>query len=424
MKTQNKIIEYSRWIAEGICVGLASAAVVAVYHVSLTRSEALLASIWDFIRGHALYITVWFAFLLLLSVLVGALLRIEANAGGSGLVQLILEYNGKLDLCWWRIILVKIPAAALCALGGLSLGQAGPSIHMGAMSAKGVSLIPGGGRDRQENRLRLFCCGAGAGLTATFHVPLAGLFFILEKLHGRFDTSFVITGMSATLSADLMTRMLFGSKTAFSYQAVDIPFTCWWILPLFGILLGLAGAFYNFSMGRMQRLFKRFPQIPMEVRLMVPFLCAGVLGLLLPQVIGNGSRMSALIMSQRPALSILVLLLAVKFIFSVICTGSGAPGGVFSPMFVMGAYLGAVFGSLAITGLSLDPNLWTQFILLGMTGFFAGIFRLPITAVVIVAEINGSITGLPTAIIVALTAYATANLTHTGSIIRELMGNK
>ncbi len=420
MKTQHTLKNYSLWIAEGLLAGTFAGLTVAVYRLGLTYAEYALAFIWNFIRGNALCIGLWFIALLLLAAIVGGLLRIEGKAGGSGLPQLAAENEGRLDPCWWRVIAVKIPAAVLCILGGLSLGRVGPSIHLGAMAAKGVSHLPGGGREKQENRNRLLCCGAGAGLAATFHVPLAGFLFILEELRRDFDLALVVTGMSASMAADIVTRIIFGDATVFSYRAGAVPLRQYWLLILMGILLGLAGALYNFSMKNMQLLFKRFKHVPMEIRLMAPFLLAGILGLVLPQVLGGGKAMVAVLMGH-PALSALALLLIVKFLFSVVCTGSGAPGGIFFPLFVMGAYLGAIFGDLSIQFCAVDAGLWQQFIILGMVGFFAGILRLPLTAVAIAAEITGSIAGLPDIILVSLIAYATANLTHTKSIIGEML---
>lgn len=411
---------YSKWIMEGILSGVFAGITVTVYRFGLTHAENILAAIWNYIRGNALFTALWFVALLLLAAIVGGLLRIESRAGGSGLPQLAAEIEGAMDPCWWKVIIIKLVSAVLCILGGLSLGRVGPSIQFGAMAGKGVSLIPGNERELRENRLRLLCCGAGAGLAATFHVPLAGFLFIIEELRRGFDRAIVVTGITATLTADMVSRVFFGNATVFSYTAGSVPLTHYGVLVLLGVILGLAGAFYNFSMVKMQLLFKHFKKIPQEIRLMVPFLLAGILGLVLPQVLGGGRPMVAILMGEHPALSTLAILLIVKFIFSVICSGSGAPGGIFFPLFVMGAYIGAICGDVSVQFLGLDAALWQQFIILGMAGFFTGILRLPLTGIAITAEITGSIAGLPDIIIVVLAAYVTANLTRTKSIIKEL----
>lgn len=412
--------KYIQWIIQGLFVGCMAGITVAIYRFGLLHAENILTYIWEHIRGNILYTGLWFAALLLLAAVVGGLLRIEGKAGGSGLPQLAAEIQGDMDPCWWKVIIIKLISAVLCILGGLSLGRVGPSIQMGAMAAKGVSHLPGNNRESRENRIRLLCCGAGAGLAATFHVPLAGTLFILEELRRGLDRAFLVTGMTAALTADITNRILFGNSVIFPYTAGSIPLSRYWILLLMGSVLGLAGAFYNLSMVKMQLLFKYFKKAPLEIRLMIPFLLAGILGIFLPQVLGGGRPMVAILTTGYPALSTLFILLAGKFIFSVICSGSGAPGGIFFPLFVMGAYIGAVFGSISIYYWGVQPELWQTFMILGMAGFFTGILRLPLTGIAITAEITGSIVGLPDIIVVVLAAYITSNLTRTKSIIREL----
>lgn len=419
IKKQN-IKQYIIWLVEGILAGAGAGITVALYRFGLTNAENILSFIWDKIRGNALLTGLWFAALLLLAVIVGSLLRLEGRAGGSGLPQLAAEIDGAIDPCWWKVILVKLISAVLCILGGLSLGRVGPSIQFGAMAAKGVSHIPGNGRELKENRLRLLCCGAGAGLAATFHVPLAGLLFILEELRHNFDKALVITGAAASLSGDIVCRLIFGNATVFSYTPGLIPLPDYWLLVLLGLLLGLAGAFYNYSMVKMQLLFNKFKKVPQEIRFMVPFLLAGIFGLCLPQILGGGRPMVKILTDTSPVLTTLLILFVFKFIFSVICSGSGAPGGIFFPLFVMGAYLGAIFGSVSIQFFGVDAGLWQQFMILGMAGFFTGILRLPLTGIAITAEITGSILGLPDIVLVVLVSYATAGLTPVKSIIREL----
>lgn len=43
----------------------------------------------------------------------------------------------------------------------------------------------------------------------------------------------------------------------------------------------------------------------------------------------------------------LILLLIVKFIFSMIRFGSGVPGGIFFPLLVLGALTDSIFGTVA-----------------------------------------------------------------------------
>lgn len=58
---------------------------------------------------------------------------------GSGIPQLEAEVQGRIDECWWRVLLAKFCAGALALVGGLSLGREGPSIQLGGMVGKALA---------------------------------------------------------------------------------------------------------------------------------------------------------------------------------------------------------------------------------------------------------------------------------------------
>ena len=67
--------------------------------------------------------------------------------------------------------------------------------------------------------------------------------------------------------------------------------------------------------------------------------------LVLPQVLGSGHSMSEALADGPRVPHVLLLLLLAKFAFSTLSFGSGAAGGIFFPMLVLGSYLGGAFGS-------------------------------------------------------------------------------
>ena len=80
-----------------------------------------------------------------------------------------------------------------------------------------------------------------------------------------------------------------------------------------------------------------------------------------------------------------------KAVATSFTVGSGGSGGVFAPAIVCGGSLGAAVGlcfhSLLPPSVGIQP---AAFALVGMAGFLASAVRIPLTAVVIVAEISGN----------------------------------
>lgn len=406
--------------AEGALIGILAGLTAVLYRYCLTWAESGLYTILSFIKGNLLFIALWFVALIAMGVVVGRLVKWESMASGSGIPQVSGEVKGYLSPVWWRVILCKFVGGTLSILGGLSLGREGPSIQLGAMTAKGYSRLR---KYNKTKEIGLLCCGAGAGLAAAFNAPLAGIMFVLEEIHHTFDRTMLVAGMIATVSADFVSKIFFSQATIFSFQTSTLALRYYWLLGILGIILGLAGAGYNFVMLKGQVLYHHFKYVPKEIRIALTFVLAGVLGLILPEVLAGGHSMITLLEHGQPALATLFLLLLVKFLFSAASFGSGAPGGIFFPLLILGAYAGGIFGSLSMKLFPLPGDLLPQFIVLGMAGLFAGIVRAPITGIVLITEMTGNMHRMLDIAVVSIIAYLVANMVGSKPIYTSLLDN-
>lgn len=133
--------------------------------------------------------------------------------------------------------------------------------------------------------------------------------------------------------------------------------------------------------------------------------------------------MVLLLEHARPTLIMLVILLVVKFLFSAVSFGSGVPGGIFFPLLILGSYVGAIFGDVAIGCFPISEDLWYQFIILGMAGLFAGIVRAPITGIVLITEMTGNMERMLDIAVVSILAYVVANMVGSKPIYSSLLEN-
>lgn len=407
-------------VIEGGLVGVLAGLTAVLYRYCLSWAESGLYEILSLIRGNGPAIALWFAVLILMGCVVARIVRMESMASGSGIPQVAGEVQGYLDPSWWRVILAKFTGGTMCILGGLSLGREGPSIQLGAMAAKGYSRLRNYDKTKE---IGLLSCGAGAGLAAAFNAPLAGILFVVEEIHHTFDRTILTAGLVATVCADYVSKIFFGQSTIFSFPSSTLSLRYYWLLALLGILLGLAGAGYNVVMIKGQALFQHFEKVPKEILISLVFVISGILGLTLPQVLAGGHRMIILLEHGNPALMTLVVLLVVKFLFSALSFGSGAPGGIFFPLLILGAYCGAIFANIAMEFLPLSGDLLPQFIILGMVGLFAGIVRAPITGIVLITEMTGNMNRMLDIAVVSSIAYIVANLLGNKPIYTSLLEN-
>ncbi len=401
----------------GVLVGLT----ICLYRLCLTKVETILFWIVEQVQGNAIYIALWFGVLILLGCIVGGLIRFEPLAAGSGIAQVSREINSNLEASWWRVLLAKFVGAVLCILGGLSLGRVGPSVQMGAMTAKGFSRIR---KVDKEKEIYFISCGAGAGLAATFHAPIAGIVLILEELHHGFNRTLALACMTATITADFVSKLFWGQGTIFSFTSAKLPLQQYWLLLILGIFLGIAGGVYQILLKKGEKIWTSLHRIPKEVRMSIVFVIAGILCLCIPQVLGGGQAMVKVITGNAPTWGILLTLVIVKYIFSVISSSSGAPGGLFFPVLVIGAYLGGLYGYFAINRLAVSPDLWQQFIILGMAGFLVAVVRTPVTGIVLIIEITRGMSGFLDITIVCLISYVVSYLLEDEPLYRKRVRRK
>lgn len=406
-------------ITEGLCVGLIGGFIVLLYRVALTFAGNWLIKILSYIKGNPFRCAVWFLILMALAWIVGRLVKWEPMISGSGIPQVEGEVSGRLSQNWKRVLPAKFAGGFLCMLGGLSLGREGPSIQLGAMAGQGISRALG--RGKREEKF-LMTCGASAGLSAAFHAPLAGMMFAVEEIHKTFSIPILLPVMTASVTADYIASHILGLDPVFHFQITEyLPQNYYWLLILLGILVGVSGVFYNWGMLKAQELYRKIPFLKETGRLLIAFLTAGVLGLVMPSVLGSGSGLIVSLTKGEMVLGMVVLTLVVKFLFSAVSFGSGAPGGIFFPLLILGALLGAVFAMTGAEFFDLDPVYINNFVLLGMTGFFTAIVRAPLTGIILLFEMSGSISQMLSLSIVSVTAYIVATLMRSEPIYDSLL---
>lgn len=404
-------------ILQGVLVGAAAGFVSVLFRLAIERADDFLEFILDAGNQQVLFKVIWFGALIVLALLAARLVKWEPMIGGSGIPQVEGELHGVFSQKWWRVLPAKFAGGVLSIGAGLSLGREGPSIQLGAMTGKGISRISK--RIKIEEKL-LMTCGASAGLAAAFNAPFAGVLFSLEELHKSFSVEVLLSTMAASVTADFISRNVFGLAPVFSFDiTMDIPLNLYWVILLLGLALGAAGVFYNFCIRKSQQAYGKIKK--KEVRFLIPFLCAGFLGFTFPAVLGGGHKLIPMLVSGQIALLMIFVVFAVKFIFSMVSFGSGAPGGIFLPLLVLGALLGGGIGTLMVQAFGIPRELLQNFIVLAMAGFFAAIVRAPITGIILICEMTGSFTQLLSLTLVSLIAYIIADLLKSQPVYEQLL---
>ncbi len=405
-------------VGEGLLVGLAGGIVVVAYRFCLEHAEELTQTIVNGARGNALYMALWFLVLAILAILVARIITWEPFAASSGVPQLEAEHLGKVDVTWWRVLIGKFVSGVMCTFGGLAMGRCSPSVQLGAMAGKGVSKALG--RDEEEEEI-LKTCGASAGMAAIFHAPLAGAIYGLEQIHKSFTMIAFLPALAASVAADFLVAVFLGTDTIFNLGVVEpFPVRYYILLVILGVILGAVAALYDWIVLKVKSVYDHAKKVPTTVKILIPFLCAGVLGFIHPTFLGGGHGLIDELTAGDMLISFMVVVIVVRILFFAISFGSSAPGGIFFPLLVIGAYIGGIFISLGIQYLGIDAQYFDTFVVLAMGGFFAAVARAPLTGIVLMLELTGSINQILPLALIALTAFVVASFLRPTSLSNNL----
>ena len=350
----------------------------------------------------------------------------DGQIAGSGVPQIKGILQGAMSMTRpLRLLAVKFIASVLAIGEGMSLGRAGLSVQFGAC----IGELFNQNRSALEEKF-LLTAGAGAGLAAVFNAPLAGVIFCVEELNKRFSSELLLVSMTAAVSSSAVVELVFGVRPVFEtltpvlnseplvstlptlemsaiISADPLEFTAY--LLMLGALTGVFGALFTRSLTLSLDCYDQ-AGIDGVKKIMIPLALALGIGMWLPEVLGCGNVLVDELLSGDFVLATLLVWFVGKFFFTMICFGTGAPGGIFLPLLVLGALSGEIFAVLA-SDVGLLGSQWsTLFIIFGMAGFFAAVVKAPITGSILIMELTGSFTHLLALIIVSSVAFLVSDL--------------
>jgi CIC family chloride channel protein len=305
-----------------------------------------------------------------------------------------------------------VGAVATLGTGG-ALGLEGPSIYVGAtlgaaMQRRFRRLLGGGDPNV------LIVAGAAAGIAAIFKAPATGAVFALEvPYQDDLARRMLLPALVGAGSGYLALAAVNGTSPLFSISGTP---------PLSFVDLAAAAAL-GLTAGIGARLFawllRRAKHIADSRRPVLRVISAGACtaGLF---AIGRALTGESLILTPgygvvRWALEpghsmwLLAAILVLRCLATSAAVAGGGVGGLFVPLVVSGALLGRMFGDL----IGHDTSL---FVVVGIAAFLGAGYRVPLAALMFVAETTGRpgfvVPGLIAAVVAELTMGRASVTTH------------
>ena len=414
-----------RWVVLSALVGLvAGAGAVAFYYATNAANVWFLQDLAGYVPpqegpGGGERVTSlampfrWFLFLIpaLGGVVSGWLVYTFApEAEGHGTDGAIDAFHNKAGLIRARVPIVKTLASAVTIGTGGSAGREGPIAQIGA--GFGSLLATRLGLSAADRRI-LLVAGMAGGIGATFRAPLGGALFAVEVLYQ--NPEFEHEGLIPCIISSIVAYSLFGAVTGWE-PLLETPTFRFQYPPELLLYLVLAvacavlGVVYVRVFYGLQKWFRKL-RMPATLKPVLGGLGLGLLATGVPQVLGSGYGWVQAALYGHMAIWVMLVVALAKILATSLTISSGGSGGVFAPSLVIGAMLGGAFGATAQTLLPhmvQDPR---AYVLVGMSGFFAGVSNTPVATLIMVSELTGNYGLLAPLMLVSVVAMLTARAT-------------
>ena len=223
-------------------------------------------------------------------------------------------------------------------------------------------------------------------MAAAYGVPLGGALFAVEVLRGVLALRLILPALLASATATGVAWLLAVPDEptyvipSFTLSASII---CWAIVagPIAGVV----------SVGFVRIVEWADRNKPTgQRRVVAPVVALGVLGavsIAFPQLLGNGKDIAELAFTNQVTPALLLILFVLRPLATVLCLGSGVPGGLFTPTLAMGALLGGVLGvAWSWVWPGVPPGL---FAIIGSAAVLAATTHGPVSSVLLVMELTG-----------------------------------
>ncbi|GHU42127.1 voltage-gated chloride channel [Spirochaetia bacterium] len=395
-------------VFESVIIGLTVGFVIVIFRALISKTDILRKQLYNALLDAPVYWTVaWILVIVVIGLFLGWAAKTFPMIKGSGIPQIKGTLNHLMVLNWKPELPLKILTGVLGIGAGLSLGREGPSIQIGAYVGKGVLSVFH--RPHNERKV-LVTSAAAAGLAAAFSAPLSGALFAIEELGAPMSSMYLTCTMAASITADAVAGFFFGSRPVFNFGAVtDLPlYAVPWVI-LLGILCALLGDVFKRTLYWFLDFYNKV-RIPPLVRPVLPLLISVPIGFMCFDLTGGGHALiESLAFEQRPLL-VIALLLAGKILFTGVCYGSGTAGGIFLPLLACGALLGSALAQFLNMLGFISETQTLNFVILGMAAFFTGVVKAPLTGVILILEMCGSMSRLYALVLVCFTAFVTSDL--------------
>ena len=335
--------------------------------------------------------------------------RLPSHLRSVGIVHTLqqLRHTGRPQLPLGNAV-VQFFGGCFAIVCGHSVDREGPGVHLGAATGTWV-----GGRSEDADTYTLTVCGAAAGIAAAFNTPVAGILFVIEVLGVRYRVDRFIPVLAASVIAAITAQLAYGSAPLFTVGS-DLQMASHeeiLVLAGLGLLTGVVAAVFIVLT---EKTWARAGHLRPSLGFALAGLVTGLIGLVVPQVLGVGYDTLDEILNNHLGLTVLALLVLGKVLATAVAIGLRVPGGLIGPSLLIGGALGGVAGVLA-QSLAFPTGSEAFYAAVGMAAMMSAALRAPLAGLIALLELTAN----PSVLFPGMIAIVFADL-----VVRQILGRE
>ncbi|MBO5939275.1 MAG: chloride channel protein [Clostridia bacterium] len=408
--------------------GLLTGFLIFLFKLCASSVISLSETVYSFVRHHLLFLPILLLGSAGIAFLAAMILKKAPSCRGGGIPTTIAILRGLIPFRWIQSIFHLFASAMLTYLGGVPLGNEGPSVQMGTAVGRGTIRLFA--KKRPALDAFVMTGGASAGFTAATGAPLSGIVFSFEETHRRFSPMMFISIVTAALTSHISIRALCHgvgiSPTLFELPVPAVlPLKYLWSALLVGFLCALFAVFFT----KIYRLVFTFlnktkKSIPLWIKFITVFVLVALVGIISADFLGTGHDLTEEMLHGNGVWYWILICLLVKAILVILANNVGVTGGLFVPYLCFGAMIGALCGKALIFLQLLPEEYYIVLVITGMVAFLSAASRTPLTALLFAVEVLCSLSNLLPIAIGILVAYLMIELLHIPDLSATIIQTK
>ncbi len=381
------------FLLQSLATGLITGVLIFCFKACASAVISLSSQIYAAVRSAPMLLPLLVGGAALTGLLLCLILKFAPDCKGGGIPTAITLLRGLVDFSWLKSLFCLFPAAMLTYLGGVPLGNEGPSVQIGTAAGRAAVRLFSK-KDPARDRY-LMTGGACAGFAAATGAPISGIFFAFEEAHRRFSPLIFmaasLTVIGATASTQLLCALSGTSYALFHFHPnADLPVFYLWAPVAVGLVCALGALLFTKCYGWIRRILRQTAaNVSPFVKIPAIFAAVALLGFFCEDLVGSGHSLVDSLAEGEGIWYLLLMIFVLRALMLIVANNADITGGLFVPTLALGALLGSLCAKGLIAWGLLPQEHYLLMVVVGIASFMSASSRTPIIAVTFAVEALG-----------------------------------